>query len=205
MKKVFYLLLTLSLSLGFVGCSNDDDDEDIASSVTPPPSVEEKDNRPDQGSIGKSSSIGNLSHRFKITSSDGWSTQWKTTEFKIEDYDTRILYAIGENYIYWNIRIPVGVGKASSHLVLRYWSDNPKSFDRKTYKDFFYNEMILSPSYVSFWSGLESSASLPHDKITISKIDSKNIKVEADYVLVEENYFTGAILITFDFELDKKD
>jgi hypothetical protein len=27
MKKVFYLLLTLSLSLGFVGCSNDDDDE----------------------------------------------------------------------------------------------------------------------------------------------------------------------------------
>jgi hypothetical protein len=25
MKKVFYLLLTLSLSLGFVGCSNDDD------------------------------------------------------------------------------------------------------------------------------------------------------------------------------------
>ena len=28
MKKVFYLLLTLSLSLGFVGCSNDDDDDE---------------------------------------------------------------------------------------------------------------------------------------------------------------------------------
>jgi hypothetical protein len=27
MKKAFYLLLTFSLSLGFVGCSNDDDDE----------------------------------------------------------------------------------------------------------------------------------------------------------------------------------
>ena len=26
MKKVFYLLLTLSLSLGFVGCGNDDDE-----------------------------------------------------------------------------------------------------------------------------------------------------------------------------------
>lgn len=206
MNRTFLLLLVIVLCIGFVSCGDNDDNE--KSLLEEKPDIE--DTRPDDGVVGWANSLGELTcqyyfyDRFIKTNFEAPSTPIKLSHyFRKEDGKV-----VG---IAWELTtIVYKANGEKSDVTFFYSSYEPAAIDKNTYKDYFYKNMIYSPSRIMLWGKNLLFVNLPADGVSIAKKGNRALELdvkdhyEASFLGSTDIIFTGFIIYNFHFDLDKK-